>query len=189
MTPPMPTEPPPDPADDTPPVTGRAAGDDPAAGDGPGGGIVRASLWATAVFVVAAVAAAASPDTFGGPALVLDVALFAAGCVVFALAFARAAERSRTCAIGIGGLFFLAGGVAPAGPRRLLIGALAVQVVVGLGTAAIRPYTNLAAGTLVPVFGLGLCGLWAATYGRFGPRAAPPPERGGGGGLSGSGPG
>ena len=142
-------------------------------GPGPGDGIVRGASWATAAFVVAAVAAAAAPDLFGAPALVLDVVLFLAGCVIFVLAFLRAAERSRTDAIGIGGLFFLAGDVAPADVRRRLIGALAVQVVVGLATAAVRPYTNLAAGTLVPVLGLGLCGLWAARYGRFGPRASP----------------
>jgi hypothetical protein len=135
---------------------------------------VRAALWGTAVFAVMAVVAAALPDTFGGPALVLDVVLFAAGCVLFALAFLRAADRSRTDAIGIGGLFFLAGDVAPPAIRNRLIGALVVQVVVGLATAGVRPYTNLAAGTLVPVFGLGLCGLWAARHGRFGPRSAPP---------------
>jgi hypothetical protein len=141
---------------------------------GDGSGIIRAALWGTAVFTVTAAVAAAVPDTFGGPALVLDVALFAAGCVLFALAFLRAADRSRTDAIGIGGLFFLAGDVAPPAVRYRLVGALAVQAVVGLATAGVRPYTNLAAGTLVPVFGLGLCGLWAARHGRFGPRSSPP---------------
>ena len=136
----------------------------------PGEGIVRASRWGTAVFVVMSLVAAVAPDTFGTPALVLDVALFVAGCVLFGLAFVRAAGRSRTDAIGIGGLFFLAGDVAPPGIRRRLVGALVVQAVVGLATAGVRPYTNLAAGTLVPVFGLGLCGLWAARHGRFGPR-------------------
>ena len=43
---------------------------------------------------------------------------------------------------------------------------------VGLVTAGIRLYTNLAAGTLVPVFGLGLCGLWAATHGTLRPTHA-----------------
>ncbi len=139
----------------------------------PGQGIVKAAGWGTVGFVVAAVAATAAPDTFGIAALVLDVVLFAAGCVLFGLAFFRAAGRSRTDAIGIGGLFFLAGDVAPPAIRNRLVGALVVQTVVGLATAGIRLYTNLAAGTLVPVFGLGLCGLWAARYGTFGPRATP----------------
>ena len=124
--------------------------------------------------MVVAVAATVAPDTFGVATLVLDVALFAAGCVLFAIAFFRAADRSRTQAIGIGGLFFLAGDVAPPDIRRHLVGALAVQTTVGLVTAGIRLYTNLAAGVLVPVFGLGLCGLWAATHGRFDRRTPTP---------------
>jgi len=138
-----------------------------------GGPIIRAAWWGTAGFVAVAVAAAIAPEVFATAALVVDVALFLAGCVLFAIAFVRAAARSRTDAIGIGGLFFLAGDVAPAAVRRHLVGALAVQTVVGLATAGVRLYTNLAAGTLVPVFGLGLCGLWAARYGTFGPRTAP----------------
>ncbi|MEA2829168.1 MAG: hypothetical protein QOG43_3607 [Actinomycetota bacterium] len=139
-----------------------------------GAGIVKAAWWGTALFVVVAVAAAVAPDTFAGLTLVVDAVLFAAGCVLFAFAFVRAADRSRTQAIGIGGLFFLAGDVAPADVRRHLIGALALQTTVGLVTAGVRLYTNLAAGTLVPVFGLGLCGLWAATHGRFDRRAPTP---------------
>lgn len=146
------------------------AGDVPA--DVPGGGLVRLSWWATAVFAAVAVAATVAPTSLGTAALTLDVALFAAGCVLFVVALLRAADRSRTEAIGIGGLFFLAGDVAPPAVRRHLLGALAVQTAVGLATAGIRLYTSLAAGTLVPVFGLGLCGLWAARYGRFGPRTA-----------------
>ena len=136
--------------------------------------IVNAAGWGTALFVMVAVAATIAPDTLGIVALVLDVILFAIGCVLFAFAFVRAADRSRTQAIGIGGLFFLAGDVAPPAVRNRLVGALAVQTVVGLVTASVRLYTNLAAGTLVPVFGLGLCGLWAATHGRFARRTPTP---------------
>jgi hypothetical protein len=158
-----------------------ASADPPAATRPPAGrqgdDILRASSWGTAVFVAVAVVAAVDPDRFGTVALVLDVGLFAAGCVLFVLAFLRAAGRSRTDAIGIGGLFFLAGDTAPPDVRRRLIGALVLQTVVGLGTAGVRLYTNLAAGTLVPVYGLGLCGLWAARYGRFGRRPPPPGPR------------
>jgi hypothetical protein len=36
-------------------------------------------------------------------------------------------------------------------------------------------YSPLAFGILVPVFGLGLCGLWGARYGTFEPRPVPEP--------------
>jgi hypothetical protein len=142
-----------------------------------GQAIVRASWWGTAAFVAVAIAAAVAPGTFGGAALVLDVALFGAGCLVFVLAFLRAVDRSRTDAIGIGGLYFLAGDVAPPAVRLRLLGALALQTVVAIVTASVRLYTNLAAGILVPVFGLSLCGLWAARYGRFGSRPPDPTPR------------
>ncbi len=139
--------------------------------------IVRASWWGTGVFGVVSVAAAAAPSTFSTFAVVVDLVLFLAGCVLFGVSFFRAVGRSRTDAIGIGGLYFLAGGTAPAPIRKALLGALAVEVVVALGTAFARPYTNLAAGVLVPVYGLGLCGLWASTHGTFGPRVSGTPER------------
>lgn len=59
---------------------------------------------------------------------------------------------------------------------------LAAQVIVAVATAIARPNTlqegaqgssrgsTLAFGVLVPVLGLGLNGLWAATYGTFGAR-------------------
>ena len=133
--------------------------------------ILAASRWGTIVFAVAAVAAAVWPAVLGRPALALDVALFAAGVVAFAAGYVGGVNRSRREVVGIGGLFFLTGEVAPPDVRRTLLGALVVQVVVGLGTAVARPYTDLAAGVLVPMYGLGLCGLWASRHGRF-PRRA-----------------
>jgi hypothetical protein len=84
-------------------------------------------------------------------------------------AYAIAIGRSRFDAIGIGGLYFLAGS-APAPVRRLLLGALAVQTVVAFATAGARPFSALAFGILVPMFGLGLSGRWGARYGNFDPR-------------------
>ena len=49
--------------------------------------------------------------------------------------------------------------------RCALLGALAVQVVVAVATAAVHPFTSQAFGVLVPMFGLGLAGLWGARYG------------------------
>jgi hypothetical protein len=133
--------------------------------------VVRAGWWGTGAFAVTAGAAAIYPEPPAEvPALVVATGLFLAGCLAFALAFARAVARSRTELIGVSDVFFLTGETAPAQIKRQLLGALVVQVVVALATALARPYTSLAAGTLVPVYGIGLCGLWAARYGRFPPR-------------------
>lgn len=123
--------------------------------------------WAgTVVFVATAVAAAVWPA--GRPvAVAVALVLFAVGIVAFLTAYGIAVARSRNDAIGIGGLYFLAGDVAPAGVRRAFMAALAVQIVVALATAAVRPFTTLAFGILVPMFGLGLSGVWGARHGFF----------------------
>ena len=135
--------------------------------------IRRASWGGTAVFALTAVAAAIAPSTFDAAALAVAVALFAAGCAAFLWAFLLVAARSRTETVELAQVWFLTGPPTPTDVRRSLLGALAVQVVVGLATAAARPYTSLAAGVLVPMWGLGLCGLWAARHGTFPPR---PPD-------------
>lgn len=131
-------------------------------------GIRRAAWYGTAAFVVTAVAATLSKP-LRPVAVAVDVCLFLGGIVAFIAAYARAVSRSRTDSIAVTSLYFLAGS-APPEVRRSLLGALAVQVVVALATAMARPYTALAAGTLVPLYGLGLCGLWAARHGTFPPR-------------------
>ena len=135
--------------------------------------IVRASWSGTALFALVAIAAVAV-DGLEPVALAVDIALFAAGTGVFVWALAVAADRSRTHEMGIGGLFFLAGSTAPRAVKRQLLGSLAAQTVLGLATAGAKPFTPLAGGVLVPVFGLALCGLWGAKLGRFGPRHRAP---------------
>ena len=141
----------------------------------PGRGVRRASWVGTAVFAVTAVAGAIAPSTFEGVALLVAIALFAGGCGVFLWSFVVVAGRSRTDRMELAQIWFLTGSPTPGQVRRSLLGALAVQVVVGLATAGARPYTSLAAGALVPMWGLGLCGLWAARHGTFPPR--PPDTR------------
>ena len=144
----------------------------------PGRGVRRASWAGTALFVATAVAGALVPSTFKPVALVVAVALFAAGCAVFLWAFVVVAGRSRTDRMELAQIWFLTGSPTPAGVRRSLLGALAVQVVVGLATAGARPYTSLAAGALVPMWGLALCGLWAARHGTFPTRPTDTRRRG-----------
>jgi spore maturation protein SpmB len=132
--------------------------------------IVRASVWGTAVFAVLGVLAAA---TDAGPivvvSVVVDLVLFAAGCLAFVVTLLRAAERSRTDEVTLPGIWWLSGS-APRAIRRPLLAAFGAEVVIGLATASARPFTGLAFGVLVPVYGLGLAGLWAARMGSFPPR-------------------
>ena len=136
----------------------------------PGATIVRASWWGTAAFTVTAVAAVAGGGVVRSIAVAVALALFFAGCAVFVAAYARALGRSRRELVAVGNLFFLTGDTAPASVKRNLLWSLAAQGAVALGTAIARPYTTLAFGTLVPVYGLALCGLWASRHGKFEPR-------------------
>ncbi len=106
---------------------------------------------------------------FRGVTVAVDLALFTAGTVAFVVALARAIGRSRTEQITLPGVFFLSGS-APDDVRRQLLASVAVEAGAALLSAGLRPYTSLAFGILVPVYGLGLAGLWGATRGTYAPR-------------------
>lgn len=144
--------------------------------DGAAGGvIVRFDVAATVVFALSAIIAAA---VFEGPAMtiaaVISLALFFIGIAAFLWSFWNAVQRSRDEDVAVTQLYLLTGGVAPPRVRTTMLLALCAQCVVGLGTAIARPNapdgspgTSLALGVLVPIFGFGLNGLWAAFHGRY----------------------
>lgn len=136
--------------------------------------IIQADIYGTVMFTMTA-ALAVFTEKVRVLALGWALLLFAAGCVAFLAAFAKAVSRSRTDAIGIGGLYFLAGEETIEDRRdaRILQAVFAVQIVVALATAAAKPFTSLAFGILVPVYGLGLMGLYGAHFGRFDARSTP----------------
>jgi hypothetical protein len=137
-----------------------------------GTAIIKLSWLGTGVYAVTAAIATITPDGFGVPAAVVSFVLFFIGCIVFLWAYLIAVQRSRTDLIGIGGLYFLQG-TAPRSVQFRLLGSLAVQVIIAVVTSSIRLYSPLAFGFLVPVFGIGQCGLWGARYGTFAPRPVP----------------
>lgn len=137
--------------------------------DVPGRSIIRADWWGTAAFTLTAALAALAPDLFRIPAIIVALVLFAVGCGVFLWAFAISVERSRLEEVSVAGVFLLQQST-PKAVQWHLYGALTLQVGVAFGTAAARPFTSLAFGILVPMYGLGLNGLWAARYGRFSAR-------------------
>ncbi|MGI8938705.1 MAG: hypothetical protein ACR2JF_10945 [Iamia sp.] len=127
--------------------------------------LVRLAWIGTAVTCVTSLVNALTGDRdayalSAAPALVM----FSVGCVAFLWAFAVAVERSRTEAIGVGGLFFLAG-CAPVRVQRSMLAALAVQATVPVAVAVVRPFTAFA--VLAPMWTLGLAGLWGARHGTF----------------------
>jgi hypothetical protein len=145
--------------------------------DPQGGRLVQASWLGTAALAAASVAGLVDIDTFAPVVVWLSAVMFAVGCVLFFVAYAIAVGRSRTDAIGIGGLYFLAGS-APVGVRRHLVGSLAAQCAIAVAVIALRPFTSLVLSSLAPMFGLGCAGVWGARFGTFAPRQTPRSESG-----------
>jgi hypothetical protein len=152
-------------------VEDEGGSDEPVDAPVPGRGLIQASWTGTLAYSVVAALATAWPAVFEVPVALVSLALFFGGVGAFLWAYAVAVSRSRTDQIGVGGLFFLAG-CAPRSVQRSMMASLALQVVVAVVTASIRLYTPLAFGVLVPVWGLGLAGLWGARHGTFPPRPA-----------------
>ena len=75
-------------------------------------------------------------------------------------------------------MYLLLGEPTPSRVRRIMLAMLVAQIAIAFITAFARseaddgsPGTSLAVGILVPMFGLGLNGLWCAFHGDFPPRA------------------
>ena len=139
--------------------------------------IVRSNILFTGVFtVLTLVAAWLFTPGLRVMIVAVDLALFAIGCFAFILSYFSAVQRSRTDEISVAGLFALTGGVAPRRITMVMNSCLSAQVVVGLIGTIVRSSTDgragstLAFGVLVPIFGLGLNGLWSSRLGVFPPR-------------------
>ena len=140
--------------------------------------IVRGDVIGTGLFVVtAALAAIFFTTALQWVGAITALALFAVGVVTFLWSYLHAVQRSRTDEISVAGLYFLAGGSAPRQVKRPMLAMLAIQVATATATTFARldgpdgkPGSSLAVGFLVPMFGFGLNGLWAAFHGTFGER-------------------
>ncbi len=139
---------------------------------------VRTAWAVTCVFAVIQAAATIAPD---GAAATVSVAwslvVFAVGSGMFLWAFLVAADRSRDEPVTVAGVVWLIGS-APPTIARSLRWALAVQVVVAVAAASIRPFSAVAFGVLVPMFGLGTIAWYGARRGVFElvVRPDPPPS-------------
>ena len=141
------------------------------------GNIVRANIVGTALFAMSATYAATvfTPNA-RLVGVVVSLTLFAIGVATFIWGYFTAVQRSRHDEIAVATLFLLTVGVAEPRVRLAMNGCLAAQTLVALGTALSRSSTDsqagstLAFGVLVPLFGLGLNGLWASRNGKFAAR-------------------
>lgn len=129
----------------------------------------------TVVFCVVTALAVVWVEAAGLVAQVVALALFAGGCVAFVRAYVLAVNRSRREQVPTLAVFVQMPGAPPALRAEYRITTV-LQFAAGLAGASIRPFTALAFGILAGVYGLGLTGLWGATYGAF-PRRNPSAER------------
>ena len=136
-------------------------------GAAPGTLLVKSTLAVTGGLVATSIAAAAAPGRFGAVHAAFSGVLFVVGTGALLWAFALGVSRSRTELINVPGLFLLARPTAPDPIRRAFHWALAVEVVVVVVAASIRPFTEVAFGILAPTFGLGMMALWGGRYGEF----------------------
>jgi hypothetical protein len=95
------------------------------------------------------------------------VAAFAAGAALFTWAFLIAAGRSRVEEVTVVGAFFLGDGAVTKPDRIWALGFLSAQSMIGLGAASADPYTAMAFGILVPMFGIGVVAFLGSAHGVF----------------------
>jgi len=145
----------------------------------PGARIVGADLIGTAVFLVTlAVAVPLRSHRFAQYLIgAVSMVLFAVGVAATLWAYTRALERSRVDEVGVANLYLLTGSTAPKVVGRTMTAALVVQITAALGGAWVGvvgldegQLNALAFGVLVPMFGVGMNGVWAALHGSYGPR-------------------
>lgn len=140
-----------------------------------GGRIVAADVVATVTLVVACIGGV-TVRSLRPVAAAAGLLLFVAGTTAFLGALWRAAQRSRTELLSVGGLL-LGGETAPRRIRTRLYALLAAQTVTSIVASSLRPYTVVAFSVLAPMAGLGAVALWAAVHGAFPARPARPGRR------------
>jgi hypothetical protein len=127
--------------------------------------IVVVSWVSVAVFTVVAVIDAFGVDAFDVPAATVSLVLFFASILIWMYALGLAFVRNaRGDDIMLPTLFLLSGS-APRDVRWHLLGSFVVSIVVAAVTGSANPF-----GWLVPMFTLGLVGLWGARHGSYPPR-------------------
>ena len=144
----------------------------------PGGGaVVRADVIGTVL--IAAVGALGLVSEALAKSLLVPVSSVAAtvGVIAFVWSYFRAVGRSREHEISVSQLYAVAGKVAPPGVKRRLQWSLYGQVIVAVAVTAFgfsqtepQEFNWAAVIIVVPLYGMGLNGVWVSRFGMFGPR-------------------
>ena len=149
------------------------------------GGSSRSTTIGTAVFIVTAVLAAVLFTTaLQWVGAITALTLFAVGVFCFLWSYVQAVQRSRTDEISVTSLYLLTGPATPtvgqaadARPARRQVVTAAATTFARLDGPDGEPGSSLAVGFLVPMFGFGLNGLWAAYHGRIRATSTKPRQR------------
>ena len=131
--------------------------------------IIQASWAGTAVFAIACCSVSPRPAVLGAVERGVGRAVRRRMCGVRRRVPARGASQSHR-RDHRGDAVLPQGGGTPRPVRRWLFASLAVEVVVAVEPPPAPAVHSQATGVLAPMWGLSLCGLWAARHGRFKPR-------------------
>jgi hypothetical protein len=133
-----------------------------------GKAIIVASWSTLAVFAVVAILDAGGVHALNTPATIVCVALFLASLPIWIYSFGLVLVRStRGDDIAVGSWVFLTPS-APKEPRRQLLGATGVCIVIALATAWQNPFS-----VLMPMLQFGFAALWGARHGVYPARREP----------------
>lgn len=136
-----------------------------------GRAIIVASWLGDVVFAVTALPVAAGVGAFEVSAAVACLLLFAVSLGVWGWALVVAAARTTRGDDVTVTTLFLMEGRAPGRVRWLLYGSVAVSVAIAAASAVRNPFS-----VLVPMYPLGLVGLWGARHGVYPARRPPTPR-------------
>jgi hypothetical protein len=137
----------------------------------PGRTLIKASWAGTVAFAITSTMSVLA-ESLRPIGVVTALVWFGAGCIAFLWAWMIGLERSRSEELAVTGIYFLAGS-APAAVRVSLLGSVLVQLAIAFAAASLRPFTSVAFGILVPMYGLGVAGLWGSRHGTYPPRRDP----------------
>lgn len=133
-----------------------------------GKAIIVASWSTLAVFAVVVILDAVGVHALNTPATIVCVALFLASLPIWIYSFGLVLVRStRGDDIAVGSWVFLTPS-APKEPRRQLLGATGVCIVIALATAWQNPFS-----VLMPMLQFGFAALWGARHGVYPARREP----------------